>query len=470
MTPAIVPAYPTLKLTRTRRSAADKCAGWSCLSDAAQYGVILVIIAVVLALGYIYWRLQVVPKRQLNCGEDRASNDEYLQFHREGPNRVSITIHREPRTRDSEGDEETKGTKGRAPRRRKGKNEPAQLDEGMNDPPQPTGNGSPSNVQPVPSDIHIIPPPPPIVWAVAPPSLPPPPFGPPTFLFPGPPPPPFISEPPGPYPTTGHYPPYAPPYLAQHGLQNLHQAPMPGIETVAPPGCIPAPARWPDTSNNHHKGAARQPPSPKPQPRQRRWFSMGAVPQTGHARTVSGSDSPTPRSRSPSPAPPPVSPPSPNRGRGRLRNTSDRRLRRRSSGRRPKQQSLQPRRKSARSGTQDLHQDDSLHQSSVDPGSTNTSVEAVDGSRESSPGHRARVHRSPNPGRRRYSDGGPRVHQWESDAAPLLDLSQRRRRSPGRRAPPSPDIQFPSPEPRRANVSFSIPSDSDDVATSSARK
>ncbi|KAL2166239.1 hypothetical protein VTG60DRAFT_3103 [Thermothelomyces hinnuleus] len=76
-----------------RRARADNCSGWDCLGDAAQFGIILVIVVFALTMGYMYWRLKIKPNRA-NRSDAETTVGGYWEVTRRDPNRVSITIYR----------------------------------------------------------------------------------------------------------------------------------------------------------------------------------------------------------------------------------------------------------------------------------------------------------------------------------------------------------------------------------------
>ncbi|KAK4039212.1 hypothetical protein C8A01DRAFT_47290 [Parachaetomium inaequale] len=181
--------------------------GWNCLGDAAQCGIVLVIVAFVIVTGYLYWRLKIKPNFRGSRGDTRTPVNGYWEVTRRDPSRVSITIYREPRMLS---DSEAAQTEGRAPRPRKGDNGPTPQENNIaNQVTKQFGSASTS-------DVHLVPPPPPppaVFWTAPAPSVipPPPPFGPPTFLQLGPPPAPLHPNPLGFGTGVVPYPPVAPP-------------------------------------------------------------------------------------------------------------------------------------------------------------------------------------------------------------------------------------------------------------------
>jgi hypothetical protein len=306
----------------------------------------------------------------------------------------------------------------------------------------------------------LVPPPPPappVFWTTAAPATmpPPPPFGPPAFFPSGPPPPslqpnhlgfgaaavPLTPEAPPPY---FHYP------APQHS-----QAQVP-----AQPACAPPPGRYSSTSRNSNAGTAQATPLAGDHGQKRRWFSLPfRFPTVGHARTISDSSSTATRSSSPSPSPPSTSSSSPNRGRGHSRRRSREPVRSSSTRHHPISQSSR----------QHPHNTAGRHRpnGSVSSSYLNTSVEVVHDNQEES---RRRTRGS----RRRERHGRRGTHrearQTPSESIPLSTMGHRRRSSArGPRRQPSSDLQYPSPEPRRARVYFTLPRDSDDLSTSSQR-
>ncbi|KAK4106133.1 hypothetical protein N658DRAFT_7947 [Parathielavia hyrcaniae] len=421
-------------------------------------GIILVLVASVTTLSYLYWRFKIKPNLQpgVNASQGRVSG--YWEVSGRDPSSVSITIYREPRPQPR--DTEHGLTETRAQGRRKGDNgPPCTAHISTNQAVTPLGYAAGP-------DIHMVPPPPPpILWAAAAPSTipPPPPFGPPDVLAPGPAPAPLQPGTLGfgtaPVPCQPDVP---PPYFGYAAPQNAQfQYPVPSTGATTQPAGAPPPARPPVSPRDIHAETRPATPAAEARSRRRRWFSLGnRFPTVGHARTLSDSSSAENRSRSLSPPPPSVSPPSRNRGR------------------------RQPRPPPAvRRETRRRHRPDPSPRSefSLSSSSTNTSVEAVFDNRRPNPGSRRQhAHHPPGPGPgrdRRVRHDERRDH---TDLTPSSDIiiplprvrSQQPRRSPSppaapRRRPPSPDMQFSSPERRRARVSFEVPPsrDSDVVAT-----
>ncbi|KAK4149516.1 hypothetical protein C8A00DRAFT_18805, partial [Chaetomidium leptoderma] len=440
-------------------------------------------------LAYLYWRLKIKPNLLPSGRNDnRAPATGYWEVSRRDPNRVSITIYREPRTLSGP---ETGETEVRAPARNKGDNRPSQLEEDITDhaPKQLRAVGT--------SEIHLVPPPPPplppVFWtAAASITPPPPPFGPPTFIPPGPPLPPFEPPtflPPGAAPTplypnplgfgtaAAHCPPDAPPPYFHYPAPQNFQGQDPRLVNVAPAqqACAPPPARSSTPPRNNNNGTNHATPLAENQGQRRRWFSLGSrAPPVGHARTLSDSSSTVARSRSPSPRPPSTSPMTHDYGRGRPRRPSGRRPRASSPRDRETGQHPQRPRHSSHSGTRSQQHDNRRprSESSIDSSYINTSVETVyDNQGPHAEFRRQAAHQSRSPERRGRRDSVRESRRPNSpDAIPLSNLlRQRLPTSPGPRRQPSPDFPFPSPERRRARVSFTLPGESDDVSTSSTR-
>ncbi|KAL2156509.1 hypothetical protein VTH82DRAFT_1254 [Thermothelomyces myriococcoides] len=63
-------ARDSLLVYRTRT---DDCSGWDCLGDAAQFGIVLVIVIFTLTMVYLYWRLKIKANRT-NRGDPEAAD------------------------------------------------------------------------------------------------------------------------------------------------------------------------------------------------------------------------------------------------------------------------------------------------------------------------------------------------------------------------------------------------------------
>ncbi|EGS20471.1 uncharacterized protein CTHT_0023030 [Thermochaetoides thermophila DSM 1495] len=210
------------------RSVSHDCSGWSCLSDAAQFGIILVIIFFVFTIAYIYWRLWIKPQRESsNAQAEEETTSARWEVSRRSPRSITITIYREARSRgdqDNDDDEGKDNADGSRIRRRRRKKSNTNADDGEDDrtktlattaenilgpvvqvqPPQIiTSPPAPVAYQVQFPDVHVIPPPPPAVIYTAAPQT----FSPPAPLFtptlvaepvtPPPPPPPVVVEPSG---------------------------------------------------------------------------------------------------------------------------------------------------------------------------------------------------------------------------------------------------------------------------------
>lgn len=449
-----------------------------------------------LALGYLYWILKVKPNLQNGQSDNQTPVNGYWEVTRSYPNRVSITIYREPRPPS---DPEVSVTEGSAPRRRKGDCDAIQLQENIT-------SQAPIQLGVVgTSDIHLVPPPPPpppVFWTAAAPSIgmmpPPPPPGPSTFLPPGQHPAHLHPSPLGfgtaAYPCASEAPPpyfsYAAPQSFQGqtpGLGNMASAqpawapptappmgPPVGPPMVAPmaalmaapmvPPMAPPPAR-PVTPQRHNADRTTQATPPVENPGWRRWFSLGTrAPTPGHARTLSNSSTSTVvRSRSPSPPPSSVSPPRRTRERNHPRRPSARR--------RPTRQAPQPRQNLRnRAQRQPRYDSSSPSESSADSSYLNTSAELVHDNHEPYPGFRHHARRSSVPERRRRQSINRETRLVPSQSAPHSSQRQQQASYPQEpRRYPSPDLQFPSPEPRRPRVSFTLPTDSEEESTTSSR-
>jgi hypothetical protein len=464
--------------------------GWDCLRDSAQIGIILIAVTVVLALGCVYWRLKVKPNLQNGLSDNRAPVNGYWEFTRRNPDQVSITIYREPREPRSLSNPEIANTERQASRRGNGDDEAIQQENTTSRAPIQLGMAGTS-------DIHLVPPPPPppVLWTAAPPSVPtipttppPPPFGPPTFLAQAPPPAPLHPYPHGLDTAAFACAPDAPPPYLNYAAPQTFQGQTPGLGNVAsgqaqptwappqappmaapmatpmvPPSAPPPPRAVAPQKNNTDKTTQAAPPIDNPVPR-RRWFSLGIrVPTPGHARTLSNSSTSTvARSTSTSPPASSVSPPRRSHERRHLR----RHLKRRSARHQPARQAPQPR-QSPRNKTQSQHHHDasSPSASSADSSYLNTSADVVHDNHEPYPGFRHHARRSSYPERHRRQSTKRETRLVPSQSAPH---QQRPPSSQGTMRPPSPDIQYPSPEPRRPRVSFTLPTDSDGETGSSA--
>jgi hypothetical protein len=427
--------------------------GWNCLSDATQMGIILVVVASVLTLGYLYWRFKIKPNLGGAGNGHRTPTSGYWEVTSRDPNRVSITIYREPRPpRDEEAGVSAVRDSGRS----KGGNGPTHAGEITTDQaPKQIGCAAAP-------DIHLVPPPPPpAFWTSAVSSAipPPPPFGPPVVLDPGPPPAPLQPGTLGFGPAVVPYPPDAPPpyfdYAAPQNIQVQH--PRPGQAATAQPPCTPPQPRSSVPPRNCHDEPSEATPDVAKQSPWRRWFSLGTrLPTVGHARTLSDSSSASTRSKSPSPPAPSVSPPSPRHERSHSRPSRNRQPRLPPAG------SRQTRRRRTDSPPQS--------ESSFSSSYINTSVEAVFDNQDPHPGYPQQALDFRGLERRTRRDSGRDTHlASSSDIIPLRDFRHPRRPSSrGARRPPSPDMQFPSPEPRRARVSFELPRGSEAVTSTSS--
>ncbi|KAK4123243.1 hypothetical protein N657DRAFT_645992 [Parathielavia appendiculata] len=437
-----------------RRAVSNDCSGWSCLSDAAQMGIILVLIASLAAVSYLYWRFKIKPNLQAelngSCSGSHGRVSGYWEVTRRDPNRVSITIYPEPRSPPR--DEEHGLTETRDQGHTKGNCGSPRTEEITTD----QAHNSLGYV--ATPDIHVVPPqPPPIVWAVAPSSTipPPPPFGPPVVLAAGPSVAPLQAGTLGFGTTAGPcQPDVPPPYFGYAAPQNTQiQHPGPDKVATAQPTGAPPPARPSVPPRDIHAEPAPVTPATENRGQRRRWFFLGnRSPTVGHARTLSNSSSAETRSKSPSPPPPSVSPPSSDHGGRSSRHRSNTQPRPFPSGRRETRR----------------HRTDSSSRSESGLSSSyiNASVEVVFDNQHRHPQSRHHVHQPGGPDRRGRRDGRRDADLAPSDMIPLSRLGHSRRRSfPGSRRQPSPDIQFPSPERRRASVSFEVPRDSDVMTT-----
>ncbi|KAH6636124.1 hypothetical protein F5144DRAFT_566372 [Chaetomium tenue] len=482
--------YVSPYFDKTRTNIVDS-SGWNCLGDAAQFGIVLVIVAVVIVLVYLYWRLQIKPGLQSRRDDSQNPVTGYWELSRRDPSRVSITIYREPRQLC---DLEPVETDGPIPPPGKGQIGQTQQQENniLGQMPQQLGMAHTS-------DIHLVPPPPPpppVVWSASPSStVPHPPvFGPTAFVQSGHPPATFHSTPLTFGTATVPYPADVPPpyfgYAAPPNLQGKY--PRPGVVPVPQPACAPPPVTPSTPPRNKKEKNVPTTPVAEPQSQWRRWFSRGKSPATGHARTLSDSSSPASQPRSPSP--PPFPTPSPSRKRRRDRSTPSRRRQPQS----PKQNHrTRPNSQSPRRSTQTSARDrrdntpPSTSESSISSSYLNTSLEAVlntnnphptrstrtrtrirpraSSNPETTPPHHQHPGHAPQTQTRiRPSDTVPLAHdlhrrQLSDDSSPQPGPSQRQRQRRHQRHPtPSPDLQFPSPERRRPRVSFTLPEEEEE--------
>lgn len=422
------------------------------------------IIASVLVLGYLYWRFKIKPNFNNAIGTGgRAAASGHWRVARETPNRISITICRE---RSQLADEEAGKTQSRIPERSKQDSQTTCPEKSIaKQAPKQLGTFGTSN-------IHLVPPPPPAppaFWTAAAPAMmpPPPPFVPPTFLPSGPPPPSLQPNNFGFGAAAVPYTPEAPPPYFHYPAPPNSQPQVPTQPTSAPPPDGPSAA-----SRNGNDRTTQATQFAGDQGQKRRWFSLPfRFPTVGHARTISDSSPTATQSRSSSPLPPSVSSSSSDRDRGSSRSPSDGRARSSSARHHSMLQPSQPPRQHLHS-TVEPRPDDipSRSEPSVSSSYLNTSLEAVHDNQEQDSDARHRTRRS----RRRESHGRRGTNRAArlnpSESIPLSTLGHRRRPTPrGPRRQPSSDLQYPSPEPRRARVSFTLPRDSDDLSTSSLR-
>ncbi|KAK3302516.1 uncharacterized protein B0T15DRAFT_308280 [Chaetomium strumarium] len=453
-----------------QRAESESCSGWDCLSDATQAGILLVAVSSVAVLGYLYWRFKIKPNRQ-HGGNNGARTSTHGQWEvtRRSPNTLSITLYREPRPPSNE---EAGTTDSRAParaRRKKGNNKSTQTEENQLD--QTTEQ---AGIACVPQ-IHLLPPPPvlpppppaPIFWTAATPSAipPPPPFGHPVPWPPAPPPVTQYAVPIGSGPATAPYPPdVPPPYFNHAASRNFERyGPKQRNDETTRPAWTPQPNPWSRPPRVNQERMRQAAPLARDQRQRRRWFSWGGQPRVpGHARTLSNSSSFTiARIRSPSPPPRPDSPKTDGRARGHTRESPSKRARQSSvNHHRAEDHARTPRQNQPPVRKQHSHRcGSSASQSEISYSSSyiNSSDEAVCnpiGLPE--PRHKA----NQQPSRERRScrdDRGPAPRRAPSDSISLSPLPRQRSLSARprfRRVEPSPDIQFPTPERRRAQVSF----------------
>ncbi|KAL2164089.1 hypothetical protein VTH06DRAFT_3303 [Thermothelomyces fergusii] len=460
------------------RARTDNCSGWNCLGDAAQFGIVLVIVMLVLAIGYVYWRLKIKPNRS-NRGDAETAAGGYWEVARRDSNRVSITIYRGPRPSNGPeaglSDTPSPQVKSERHKSARGKDSDTNKIPGQLEPA-----GVPDN-----PDIHLVPPPPPLppfLWTTPAPSCFPlrPQHSCPDAL------PPVLPHNP---PLSGHtgvdtpgcsWIPNAPlppqqscaacsalQHVSAQGQPFQHLG-MPGAAAPCPAGAPPPPTTSSVPSRNATGSKPMSSRAAEPRSQWRRWFSLvDRSPVFGHARTLSDDWSPTTSpSRSPSPPAPSISPRRREHGDGNSRRACPR-------------TSLSPERgDNACYRSQGLHENKNMNRpprGSLSPSDLsyassyiNTSVEAVSDSQQSSgEGPRnysgAAASDSESGGHRPRRAQGARV--WSSDTTPLSDPLCRRApsRSGPRRRPPSSDIQYPSPERHRPRVLFTLDGSPDDA-------
>jgi hypothetical protein len=449
-----------------RRTESGSCSGWDCLGEATQTGILLVVFSSVAVLGYLYWRFKIKPNRQ----HGRASTITTGQWEvtRRSPNTVSITLYREPRPAS---DQEAGRTDNRTParvRRKKGDNKSTQTGENQFN--QTTAQAGAACVP----QSHLLPPPlppppAPIFWPAAAPSIipPPPPLGHPVPWPSAPHPVPQYTVPVGPGLATAPYPPdVPPPYFNHQASQNFERYdPKPRHDETAGPAWTPQPNPWPSPPRGNQERMRPAAPPTRNQRQWRRWFSWGGRPRIpGHTTTLSNSSFTSTRSRSPSPPPHPGSLEADGRARGHLRGSPSRTARQSSVNHlRTPENATRTLRQNQPVREQRSHLFSPESQSEVSYGSSyiNSSSEAVCNP-SSSPEPRHRVNRQPSRERRSYRSRGPAPRRAPSDSITLSPLPRQRSLSARpRRVEPSPDLQFPPPERRRARVSFERVTDSD---------
>jgi len=461
------------------RSVSDDCSGWSCLSDAAQFGIVLVVIFFVFAVAYIYWRLWIKPQRQSsNAQPGEETTSARWEVSRRSPRSITITIYREARSRDDQNDDEGEDNAdgSRMRRRRRGKNN-TNADDGEDDKnktlatttenmPGPAVQVQPSQIitsSPAPvayqvqfPDVHVIPPPPPaVIYAAAPQTLfPPPPSFSPTIVaepvVPPPPPPPVVVEPSGvnqdaaPQPPSTVQPPCAAqqPYVVQPDPSGITNSPTVYPQAPGPNQAIAMPTA-PPTQNPqevnmpaYHQPSTNPVAEPVPQAPRRRWFSLRSlIPRTGYAQTISDSGT--------APGSPRVPPTTPNRGTGHERRASSRR------GRDPTAD-----RHESRHGRRCSRSESPGNRLWAGIASSDISMQAIQGSALGVPD---RAERSPTPAQRqRYhrTSSASSVRPGHYDQVPLSPKAENHRSQ--------------SPDSSREEVEFAHPRDSDDMFTCSA--
>ncbi|KAL2016230.1 hypothetical protein VTK56DRAFT_4035 [Thermocarpiscus australiensis] len=393
--PPIPSAELSLRQSFDQQSDQHTCHGWTCLSGAARFGIILVTIMVIFTLALIYWRLKATPDRRPK-DEERISKGESRQVSRARFCGVTIIIDRVRWPASSQ--EDNKNMSGARRAQVKGSVRPV---------PRQINAGS--------SDIHMVPltplppPPPPVFWAVATtPSMlpPPPPFGPSSLYIPGPPPARVRSRPLAVDLATAPRAPDAPPPYSSQATD------------------VPSAFTWTSAVvSRPPSGGLEEQPQLTPLAKvydQGRWLAKRNVfPRSGHARTISdsGSASPVPATRSPSGS---DSPPTPERGRSRSSH---------SSKRRPRQPHMHPpaqhEQRSQNPSTRGQGGNETPAQSGLSASPINTSTEAVCGSQLAQIEYSRQDSESPNPGERRQCSrrGVERRHSF-SDYSPFRDKLQ----------------------------------------------
>ncbi|KAK3902775.1 hypothetical protein C8A05DRAFT_33498 [Staphylotrichum tortipilum] len=470
-----------------RQAEGNNCSGWNCLSDAAQVGIILVVVAFVGVLGYLYWRFKIKPAfaGTSDQNSDSASVIGRWEVTRQEPNSISITISRESRPRQpTPAPAATESRNSLPARTTKQDTRPTRQDE--------------TNIELMPSrlgafgasETHLLPPPPPLpsVWTVPvlptvpPPAdfgpsafFPPPPFPPPPF--PPPPPPPQYSNPIGLGATAASFPPSVPPpyfgysapqtYHAQGTSQanshatvapQAHQAQDPNPANAQPPVTPPSGPSSDERARNI--ATSQSAPVASGQNPRRGWFSFLRRSATvGHARTLSSPSPPESQTRSPSPPSPVSSSSSDNeeenvRRQSKERESLGRESDERENVRRQSGERSQPSPRATPSTNQPLPRQRAPAPSGQ-PLPRQRPRERAQGQRDG--GHPVQ---SESGASSRFANSSveAQVHDESAEDEPLHHPSTDHR-SPSRScrpSPPSPDMSFPPAEPHRARVAFTL--------------
>ncbi|KAK4249606.1 hypothetical protein C7999DRAFT_12559, partial [Corynascus novoguineensis] len=424
-------------------------------------------------IGYMYWQLKIKPNR--NRGADaEATAGGYWEVTRRDPGRISITIYRNKRPPNDPEPDQSENTD---PGAKNGGREPTQHEDNItNNIPEDPGSTSTA-------DIHLVPPPPP---------PPPPPLPPTVWTAPRPLAVPFQPNSDQSYAlplqgsdglggiATSYVP--GPPPPAYFGYSASRQVPTqtfhnqhPGVSGPAPARPASAPPPLATSSNpprNTAKFAPQSPPVAKPQSQWRRWFSLdGRFPIISHARTLSNLTSATDSSRPSSP-----STPSP-------RCHSRDNISKRASKRQPQSPALDDqiyhdtlpgRTRVFTDAPRYRHYQDSPSYSEPSYASSyiNTSMEVFCGNQQpdwEQSGNHTRVASDPESQRDAVRNRDARIRHPDTVSLASMLHRQHPARRDHRQCRPSWDNHCPSSERRQQCVSFTLPSDSDELRPPTSR-
>ncbi|KAL2145153.1 hypothetical protein VTI28DRAFT_7903 [Corynascus sepedonium] len=416
----------------------------------------------------MYWQLKIKPSR--NRGADaEVTAGGYWEVTRRDPGRISITIYRNKRPPNDPEPDQSQNTDPGA--KSEGK-KPTQHENNItNNIPEDLGSTSAA-------DIHLVPPPPPLpptIWTASVPLAVP--FQPnsdqvhalplqgsvglggvATSYIPGPPPPAYFGS------STSR----------QVPTQTFHNQHL-GVSGPAPPRPASTPPPSATSSNTPSITAKLTPQSPpvtKPQNQWRRWFSLNSRPPIiSHARTLSNSSSAMGSSRSSSPS---TSSP-------RCRSKDN--ISKRASKRQPQSPALDDqiyddmppsRPRLFTDAPKYRHYQDSPSYSEPSYASSyiNTSMEVFCGNQQpdwEQSGNYTRVASDPESQRDAVRNRDARIRH--PDTASLASMLHRQHpaRRDHRQRRPSWDNHCPSSERRQQCVSFTLPSDSDELRPPTSR-